>query len=636
MSGFKMGTITLNLVSTLFPLLFTQNVAAVDIPSVYSNIIKDSSTLEVKNSSSLYPLIKPRAAYSIDMFRDVKGDEKGLIFNFPGINDAKLYYGFIKLKDGKYNYPVFFKSYSKIQNSQAFIDITKMGGRYDMINWKETQKGLIGYRVVKNDGKILYDGKVAFKGNSPFMVDTFIISGPYVNKLTPNSAVISFDTNIPAFARIEINNGEKIFFSNGQSKHHEIKVFDLQPNKKYHYKVILPESGYEEDYFFKTAPKNGSRQKFTFAYISDCRASRGGGERYLGGVNGYVLKKAAALSLYKNAVFMQITGDVINGYKTTKEETLYEYENFKHILEPYWHYIPFYIGMGNHEALVYKFADGNRWWPVQIDKFPFSTDSSEAVFAKAFVNFENGPKSEDGSYLDPNPNKIDFPSYKENVYSYTYANIAMIVLNSDYLYSPSMADRKFTGGNIHGYIMEKQLEWFKKEVEKYTKDENIDHIFVTVHTPLFPNGGHGGQDMWYHGNNEQRAIINGKKAKKGIIEVRDEMLEIMMKSPKVVAILTGDEHNYNRMKITKDLDLYPKNWTKEKITQKDFFRPLYQINDGAGGAPYYAKEKLPWSQAAKSFTTQNAVVFFHIDKNSVEMEVINPDTLDTIDKLKLK
>ncbi len=632
-----MNYITLNLLNTTFLLLFSQNAAAYTIPEVYSNIVKESNTLAVKNQNNLYQLIKPNTKYSLKTFRNIEGDEKGLKFAFPGLKDGTLYYGFIKLKDGKYNYPVFFKKYEKIKNGEAFIDITKMSGKYDMINWKEKGEGLIGYRVVKNDGKILYDGKVAFRGKSPFFVDTFIISGPFVNKVNSTGAVISFDVNHPAFARVEINDGEKIFYSeNGQATHHEIKVFSLKPNTKYHYTIFLPESNYEEDYYFKTAPKKGSRQEFTFSYISDCRASRGGGERYIGGVNGYILKKVAAISAYKNAAFVQITGDVINGYKTTKEEMLYEYYNFKHILEPYWHYMPFYIGMGNHEALVYKFNDTNPWWKVQIDKFPFDTDSSEAVFAQAFVNFENGPLSEDNSSIDPDPNKIDFPSYKENVYSYTYANTAMIVLNSDYLYAPSMADRKYTGGNLHGYIMENQLKWFKKEIEKYTNDKDIDHIFVTIHTPLFPNGGHGGQDMWYNGNNEQRPIINGKEAKKGIIEVRDELLEIMMKSPKVVAILTGDEHNYNRMKITKDLNLYPKNWDKDKITKKDFFREIWQINNGAGGAPYYAKEKLPWSKAVKSFTTQNAVVFFHIKENSVEMETINPDTLDIIDKLKLK
>ncbi len=632
-----MSSLTLNLLSITFPLLFTQNASAIDeVPQVYSNIIKESQSLIIKTESASYPLIRPKAKYTLDMFRDIKAEEKGLRFNLAGVEKGKLYYGFIKPKDGKYNYPVFFKKYSPIKNNSAFIDITKMGGRYDMIDWKNNQNGIIGYRVIDENGKILYDGKVAFKGASPFYIDNFIVSGPYVNKLTPTSAVIEFDTNIESFARVEINDGEKIFFSNGQKKHHEIKVFDLKPNTKYHYSIFLPASGYEEDYYFKTAPEKGSRQPFTFAYISDCRASNGGGERFLGGVNGYILKKVAALSAFKNASFVQITGDVINGYKTTKEEMLYEYNNFKHILEPYWHYMPFYIGMGNHEALVYKFEDGNKWWKIQIDKFPFKTQSSEAVFAEAFVNFENGPYSEDNTSLDPDLNTTDFPSYKENVYSYTYGNTAMIVLNSDYFYAPSMSDRKFTSGNIHGYIMDKQLEWFKNEVKKYTEDKDIDHIFVTVHTPLFPNGGHGGQDMWYNGNNEQRAIVNGKEAEKGIIERRDELLEIMMKSPKVRAILTGDEHNYNRMLITKDLELYPKDWDKEKITDKDYFREIWQINDGAGGAPYYAQEKLPWSQAVKGFTTQNALVFFKIEGDSVEMEVINPDTLDTIDKLKIK
>ncbi len=52
------------------------------------------------------------------------------------------------------------------------------------------------------------------------------------------------------------------------------------------------------------------------------------------------------------------------------------------------------------------------------------------------MNPENGPLSEDGSFLDPNPNRADdFPTYKENVYYYTWDNVAMVVLNSQYLYS---------------------------------------------------------------------------------------------------------------------------------------------------------------------------------------------------------
>ena len=75
------------------------------------------------------------------------------------------------------------------------------------------------------------------------------------------------------------------------------------------------------------------------------------------------------------------------------------------------------------------------------------------------------------------------------------------------------------------------------------------------------------------------------------------------------------------------MTIYPKGWDKDKIKLS---RPLYQINNGAAGAPYYAQEKTPWSDNVYSFTTQNAVVFFHIDGKSVKMEVLNPDTLDTI------
>ncbi len=631
-----MENLVLNILGISFPLFLSSNAYALpdEIPSVYTNIIKSGNELQIKKDDIVYDWIEPKAKYTLEQFRDMRGDDKGIVFDFKNI-EGKLYYGFIKKGDGKYEYPVYFKKISAIKNGEARIDITKMSGRYDMIDWEKKKEGTIGYRVTDKSGKILYDGKLFFKRSGSFDIENYIISGPFINQLTSTSAVITFDTKEESFARISLNNGEKVFFTKGAGKHHEVKVFSLKPNTLYKYEILL-DGGYTTSYFFKTAPKEGSRTPFTFAYISDCRASNGGGERYIGGVNGYILKKVGALASYKKASFVQITGDVINGYKTTKEETLYEYENFKRVLEPYWHYIPFYIGMGNHEAVVYKFDDGNPWWKIQIDKFPFETESSEAVFAQAFSNFENGPESEDNSSLDPDPNKTDFPSYKENVYSYTYANVAMIVLNSDYFYAPSMSDRKFTSGNVHGYIMENQLKWFEKTVKEYTEDENIDHIFVTVHTPLFPNGGHGKQDMWYGGNNDQRAVVAGKEAEKGIIEVRDELLEIMMKSPKVVAVLTGDEHNYNRMLITKELNLYPDNWDKEKITDKEFFRPIWQINNGAGGAPYYAQEKLPWSEAAENFTTQNAVVFFNIDGEHIEMETVNPDTLDRIDYLRIK
>ena len=56
------------------------------------------------------------------------------------------------------------------------------------------------------------------------------------------------------------------------------------------------------------------------------------------------------------------------------------------------------------------------------------------------------------------------------------------------------------------------------------------------------------------------------------------------------------------------------------------------MNNGAAGAPYYAQEETPWSSAVSGFTTQNALVLFHIEGKRIEMVVLNPDTLEEVDR----
>ena len=119
-----------------------------------------------------------------------------------------------------------------------------------------------------------------------------------------------------------------------------------------------------------------------------------------------------------------------------------------------------------------------------------------------------------------------------------------------------------------------------------------------------------------------------------IIERRDQLLELMVnKNTKVVAVLTGDEHNYNRLLITDGVNIYPELYFFEKFIPA---RPLWQINNGAAGAPYYAQEMTPWSEHVQGFTTQNALVLIHVDGKKVYMEVINPDTLEKIDEAVLR
>jgi hypothetical protein len=78
------------------------------------------------------------------------------------------------------------------------------------------------------------------------------------------------------------------------------------------------------------------------------------------GANAYIMKKMAALSYQQGAAFVQFTGDMIDGYLANKEEQLLQYTNWKKSIEPFWHYMPFNVGQGNHEVLGYIFKDKDR------------------------------------------------------------------------------------------------------------------------------------------------------------------------------------------------------------------------------------------------------------------------------------
>ena len=258
---------------------------------------------------------------------------------------------------------------------------------------------------------------------------------------------------------------KKVFSDKKSTKVHEIKIEGLEANTTYPYTVEFGEN--KRSFEFKTAPTPGKRSNFTFSYASDSRAGKGGGERDIYGANFYMVKRIMAANSLHNVAFMQFTGDLINGYKTNGAEEALEYYNWFRAIEPFSPYLPTYVGMGNHEALMHQFNNGEEYG-ITVDQFPFETNSAEKLFADFVTNFSNGPKSEDGAIYDPYPKSKDFPPYDETVYSYTYDNVAVIVLNSDYWYAPSLAGNAKSSGGLHGYIMDNQLEWLKKEVQKST------------------------------------------------------------------------------------------------------------------------------------------------------------------------
>lgn len=607
------------------------------VPAVYSGIMpnNDGELYFVSISTGDTSWMKEKQTfYTIQNLRiEPTGTAKGLFFNFQNAKFyGTLYYGLFPKNNAKYPQPVYFKKSAKIIEGKAEIDISILTKKYDIANWENSGKARVGYRITDNYGKIIYDGIIGIKGKGPFEVDMSIIAGPYINNVSENGVVISFETNRLCTPKVEVDSKKYNEKSNHDgSLKHEIFIDNLKPNTSYDYTIYYGDN--QVDYSFSTSPESGSRLPFTFAYTSDSRAGAGGGERDLYGVNAYIMKKMAVLAASNNASFFQFTGDMINGYSSSIGQTELEFANWKKAVEPIWHYIPFNIGLGNHEALVNVFEDGSTYG-ILVDKFPFDTKSAETIFSKNFVNPENGPQSEDGAYYDPNKNKLDFPEYGETVFYYTYDNIAMVVLNSNYWYAPSTKMIPEIGGNPHGYIMDKQLEWFNEKIIELNNNANIDHIFVTIHTPAFPNGGHANNDMWYYGNNKIRPTVAGVPVEKGIIERRDEFLDIMInKSDKVVALLCGDEHNYSRMKLTKKTSIYPEGYKGKKLK---ISRPFWQITNGSAGAPYYGQEQLPWTESVEKFSTQYALMLFDIEGNKVSLRVINPDTLEEIETVELK
>ncbi|WP_281560252.1 metallophosphoesterase [Thalassomonas sp. RHCl1] len=621
------------------------------IPKIFSHAIKYQErqlVLHDEEKGLTYPLREEKPAYLLAQFtRAISGNKQGLTFDFTaGDNtvNGTLYFGLIDTKNSRYPLPVYFKKTAEIIDGKAEVNLKQLSGKYDATGWRKSGQGELGYRVVNNRGQMIFDGQVSFLyQGGEFRESLGFIQTPSIHNITATSAVLAFETNFNSSATIRLNG--KIVAQQGPARRFEILLNNLLPQSKYLYRVEIFAADEKNGQVyqnirrasFSTAPLAGSRKSFTFAYASDSRRGQGGGERDFFGVNAYMLKKLAALALSQDAAFLQFSGDLIDGRSNSIGEQKLQYRNWQQAIAPFAAELPVYATMGNHEGLFYTFEDGSATG-INIDRFPFSTVSAEAVFADTFVLPENGPLTEDGADYDPDVSTFgDFPPYKETVYSFRYDNVAMVVLNSNYLFSRSFkywfakqgkSGSLLGGGGLHGYIMDQQMAWLEQTLQAYQRDDTIDFIFVTQHTPVFPNGGHKSDGMWYYGSNTPRPHLGGVGVSRGIIEQRNKLLGLMDRHPKVFALLTGDEHNYARTLITPDSDIHPPGLEpKEKLLT----RPLWQINNGAAGAPYYAQEKLPWSSDVVTFSMQHALVLFHVSGKQIRLEVLDPDTLSRVD-----
>ena len=503
--------------------------------------------------------------------------------------------------------------------------------KYDLCNFKE-KGGAICYRIevsapTMEDQIAFCNGRFRVDGNYKLL--PCIIEGPFVDQVTADSAVISWETEVSTKGWVEVDgkkySDRKIF--QPQSIHHEITVRGLSPDKEYGYEVFTGGIKDFKSYHFKTAP-TPENSNFMFVYMSDSREGVGGGERAFCGVNYYKLSGFMRDAYNKGTDFILFGGDLVNGYTTNEVDFRMQLKVWKQAAEQIGCYIPIYEGMGNHEALMDLYSKPGMPKKVDICETPGvagfdkKAKSAEAVFAEEFVN-------PTGSCPERETRKA--PSYSENVYYFNWGNTRIVSFNTNYWWCTYPED---FGGNLEGYVMDNQLVWIEKVLDDAKKDSSIEHVFMFGHEPAFPNGGHLKDAQWYEGGAPGKGRnhdFEGKFLDRSyLVQRRDRLWEAISQNGKVVAVFFGDSHNYHRTLINSKTPVH-----LNGSPNQNFINPVWQIISGGAGAPFYAQENAPWSGFVEYFYPSKNYCMIHVNGDTVKLRAIS-DSGEIIDECVLK
>lgn len=390
-----------------------------------------------------------------------------------------------------------------------------------------------------------------------------ILEGPFLSQIGVDSAIVWWLTDTPTKGELRLINGATIPSDAGLTTRHVVRVSGLKPDTKYRYQAVGTGSDGETRSRAYTLRTSTREPEFSFVFTCDGRTGGlGGGDTALEGINGISARSLAAQMARHSPHMLIFTGDLINGYTTREDDFRAQLRSWKRIYGPLWHEVPIYTGMGNHESLIDIFSD-----TTQVDKQ--GEQSAEAVFASEFVHPMNGPE----------PERSGLPPYKGSVYSFDYAGCHFTQLNSDYWYSSHPEEH---AGNPFGRLLPGQLEWLEKDLAA-ARSAGTRHIFVFVHEPAFPNGGHMQDSLWGGGDPEGAMV-------------RDRFWSIVTKAG-ASAVFSGHEHNYSRTLIDGKTPVH-----RDGTPNPEFAKPTWQITQGAAGAPFYPRDyTAPWASNVKKF-----------------------------------
>lgn len=308
-------------------------------------------------------------------------------------------------------------------------------------------------------------------------INASIVRGPYLQVLTPQSVIVKWRTNVPCDSEVRFgvdsNNLSSSAFNAAFSTEHEVEVTGLQANTKYYYSIgsyqqVLVQTSNQ---YFITSPAVGSNVPTKFWVIGDAgtgnddqRAVRDAFYNYNGGthVDGWIMLGDNA---YENGLDGEYQNGVFNNmYEQTLENTA------------------LWPTVGNHD-----YANNIINPSMSIDYYSIFT-------------------------LPNNAQAGGVPSGTEAYYSYDYANIHFVVLDS---YRESR--------DSNGVM----ANWLKQDLAS----TNQDWIVAYWHHPPYTKGSH---------DSDNPLLYDFE-----LPQIREQIIPII-ESYGVDLVLCGHSHCYER------------------------------------------------------------------------------------------
>ena len=392
---------------------------------------------------------------------------------------------------------------------------------------------------------VIYDGRTAFRIEGGRLIQQpTVLVGPLVHLLDGAGFVVSFETDVPTAGAVAV--GDRLPRVSAQAgTRHEIKVDGLEPGTRYAYQVSVSNGAEASVAPAREVQTRGEAGPVVVAIMSDSRAGHGPGLVNHSGVNALTLQTLLTDAYNRDAEAIFFPGDLINGYTTHPDDYDFQLRAWLRLVSGVGGSRPIYTGMGNHEAVMDQWSDG-------LALARSDAASAEARFAALMTNPGGAPP----------PEAETAPAYDETVYAVDIGGVHFVMLNTNYWVTNEPGHERLGGaGNREGVLMDGQLQWLEKDLAAARKS-GVDHIVVLGHEPAFPAGGHTKDAMWYRG------------ALPEVNAMRERFWEILAKH-RVLAYVSGDEHNYSRALIGNE-------------TVKGAARSVYSVITGGCGAPYYA------------------------------------------------